>query len=125
MNKRELGKLGEQLAVNFYLSKGYKIINKNWYCRYGEIDLITKPKSTNVSCIYFVEVKLRTKFQKEAANYKCYPIISKYKLSKIRKCITAYLSREGLVDIGWQLDALYIYKLRDRIQYIRKCIFKS
>lgn len=53
----ELGKEGEQLAVDFLLNKGYKIVERNWRFQKAEIDIIAqKEKNTLV----IVEVKTRT-----------------------------------------------------------------
>lgn len=54
--KKELGNLGEQLAVEFLEKNQYKIIKRNFFCRQGEIDIIAKDKKE----IVFIEVKTRT-----------------------------------------------------------------
>lgn len=55
MKRRFLGARGEDLAL-FYLRKlGYKLLDRNFSCPYGEIDLILLDKKTLV----FVEVKTR------------------------------------------------------------------
>lgn len=51
-----LGDLGERLACRFLVAKGYVLVERNWHCRMGEIDLILK----DGDCVVFVEVKLRT-----------------------------------------------------------------
>lgn len=53
MNTKPTGNAGEQKAVEYLLSKGYEIIERNWRTRYGEIDIIVKKEATLV----FVEVK--------------------------------------------------------------------
>jgi len=49
------GKLGETIAKDFLLKKGYKIISQNFQNRFGEIDLIM----TDKNILVFVEVKLK------------------------------------------------------------------
>ena len=49
------GKSGEHTACRFLKKEGYKIIEKNFRCRYGEIDIIASEKK--VLC--FIEVKSR------------------------------------------------------------------
>jgi putative endonuclease len=49
------GDLGERFAEKFLVQKGYKIIERNFYCKVGEIDIIALDKDTLV----FVEVKTR------------------------------------------------------------------
>ena len=58
MDKRTLGKLGESKAVEFLKEKGYKIIEKNYLKRTGEIDIIAfDPEYKEY---VFTEVKKRT-----------------------------------------------------------------
>lgn len=55
INKRAVGKEYEEKAVAFLKNKGYEIIKCNYFCRYGEADVIAKENN----CIVFVEVKYR------------------------------------------------------------------
>ncbi|SEG54496.1 putative endonuclease [Nonomuraea solani] len=54
--KLELGKQGEQLAVTYLEAKGMRVIERNWRCRHGEIDIIAEDGPTLV----VVEVKTRS-----------------------------------------------------------------
>ena len=56
MNKTALGKKGEEIAEKFLIQKGYKIVEKNYRIRGGEIDIIATDQNTLV----YVEVKTRT-----------------------------------------------------------------
>lgn len=57
MNNRKLGHTGEQIAENFLISQDYQIIQKNFYSRFGEIDIIAcSPEGQ----LIFIEVKTRT-----------------------------------------------------------------
>ena len=51
----DLGKLGEELAVNYLIEKGYEILERNWRNKHKEIDIIAKDGGTLV----IVEVKTR------------------------------------------------------------------
>jgi len=53
--KQTLGKRGESLAAQFLTRKGYKIIDRNFHARYGEIDIVCLKDGILV----FVEVKTR------------------------------------------------------------------
>lgn len=55
INKTSKGKLGEDLAAKFLEKSGYKIIERNFHSRVGEIDIIAQDGGTLV----FVEVKTR------------------------------------------------------------------
>ena len=53
--RNQLGAVGESHAEHYLRKKGYEIVEKNYRCRFGEIDLIAKHKEYLV----FVEVKTR------------------------------------------------------------------
>jgi putative endonuclease len=55
MQKKELGKKGEEIAHRFLKNKGYRIIERNYVCKMGEVDIIAREKDTFV----FIEVKTR------------------------------------------------------------------
>ncbi len=55
INKRETGIQYEQVAADFLQSRGYNILKQNYYCRYGEIDIIAEENGYTV----FIEVKYR------------------------------------------------------------------
>ena len=52
---KELGKRGEQLAVDYLRRRGYRVVETNYRTRRGEIDIICEHRG----CIVFVEVKTR------------------------------------------------------------------
>jgi putative endonuclease len=56
LSKRELGKLGENLAVEHLQREGLKIIARNYRCPKGEMDIIAR----DGDCFVFVEVRTRS-----------------------------------------------------------------
>ncbi len=54
--RRRLGAFGEQLAARWYEERGFEILDRNWWCDAGEIDLVLWKGSTLVIC----EVKTRS-----------------------------------------------------------------
>ncbi|MEM9548518.1 MAG: YraN family protein [Bacteroidota bacterium] len=52
----EIGKKGEEIALEFIRKKGYIILEKNWRHRKAEIDIIAKLKDV----LIFIEVKTRS-----------------------------------------------------------------
>jgi len=59
--KNNTGEEGELRAADFLKEKGYKILQRNYNCRTGEVDIIAKEGKT----IVFVEVKTRREGGKE------------------------------------------------------------
>ncbi len=55
MQKKELGKKGEEIALRFLKKNGYRILQKNYVCKMGEVDIIAREKDT----FAFIEVKTR------------------------------------------------------------------
>ena len=57
LTRAELGAFGERLAVCHLQQRGFVILDRNWRCRYGELDVVAvDPAGTAV----FVEVKTRS-----------------------------------------------------------------
>ena len=54
--KHEIGKLGEDIACKYLLQQNYKIIERNFLCKQGEIDIIARDEKYLV----FIEVKTRS-----------------------------------------------------------------
>ena len=55
---QEIGKIGEKIAQDYLMKKNYSILEKNFSCYLGEIDIIAKLKNNHD--IIFIEVKTRT-----------------------------------------------------------------
>lgn len=55
-SRQELGRKGEEAAVRYLKFRGYAIVKRNWFCRFGEADIIARdPEGT----LCFIEVKTR------------------------------------------------------------------
>jgi putative endonuclease len=54
--RRELGIAGEDLAARWYEERGYEVVDRNWRCRDGELDLVLRAGGQLVVC----EVKARS-----------------------------------------------------------------
>lgn len=55
-DRAELGRIGEDAACAFLSGQGFQVLDRNWRCRSGEIDLVARSKDL----IVFAEVKSRT-----------------------------------------------------------------
>jgi putative endonuclease len=54
--RRSLGARGEEAVASWYEARGYEVLNRNWRCREGELDLVVRDGRKFVFC----EVKTRT-----------------------------------------------------------------
>ncbi len=88
-NRNHLGKLGEDKAAEYLKQKGYRIRERNFRCRMGEIDLIADQNEYLV----FVEVKARFQTKQLIS-----PLISmtRKKCDRIRLLGETYLSRHKI-----------------------------
>lgn len=102
MYKRHIiGMQGEEIATNYLLSIGYKILERNFSCKQGEIDIIAKDNEE----IVFIEVKTRTN-----AKYGN-PIdsVTFYKQNHLIKTIKYYLYAKKLENAFIRIDIIEIY----------------
>lgn len=60
-SRAEIGALGEQMAVDYLQGLGLRVLERNWRCRYGELDIIAVDDAARA--VVFVEVKTRTSEQ--------------------------------------------------------------
>lgn len=98
--RRELGRLGEKLAAEYLMQKGYTILARNYYTRYGEIDIICKKSGVLV----LVEVKTRQSLgcgEPEEA-------VTRLKISHIRKAAGIYLSQTDIFYDEVRFDVVSI-----------------
>jgi len=121
MNNIKIGKLGESYAEKFLQTQGYEIINKNFYTRFGEIDLIAINRASHSSQLIFIEVKTRTSdvfgLPQESITYK--------KRTKMLKTALHFInsSTQNLPRI-WRMDALAV-KLTKNLKLIEIKHFKN
>ena len=98
---RVIGQEGEELALKFLQEKGYKLVERNFTTRLGEIDLIMKEEETLV----FVEVKYYGPTNYADAHLS----LTSSKKSKLRKTINVYLARLNK-EIPARFDVVIITK---------------
>ena len=56
----ELGRRGEQLAVDHLVGRGMTVVERNWRCRLGEIDIVAADLGDAGLTLVFCEVKCRS-----------------------------------------------------------------
>ena len=82
-NKAEVGAFGEEYTVKYLKKQGYKILDRNFHSRFGEIDIIASKKDI----IAFIEVKTRS----ENSIYSPREAVDFHKQQKCIKTAQTYL----------------------------------
>ena len=99
--KRFLGIFGEDEAAKLLKQRGYKIIQRNYSCKYGEIDIIAKDGKTLV----FIEVKTLSKGKGETP----FDAITERKRRHIGNCAEYYLHDKKMKEIEIRFDAVAVW----------------
>ena len=103
--RQRLGKWGEDQACSYLFKNGYKILQRNYRCRFGEIDIV----ACKADELVFVEVKTRTSnaygYPAEAVSYR-----KQLKYDKLAMC---FLKETGRKNISCRFDILEIMVNRD------------
>lgn len=100
MSKQEMGNAGEKLACSALKKKGYRIIEKNYRCRYGEIDIIARQKD------YLVFVEVRSKSGKSFGSPE--ESVTEHKKNKIVLTALDYRSSHDDLPPDWRIDLVAI-----------------
>ena len=111
--KQQFGKKGESLAARHLKQSGYRIIEKNFRTKQGEIDIIAKDKDT----IVFVEVKSRK--NDRFGNPKW--AITPWKQRKISMVALEYLKATQQINVKARFDVVSINRAQEsrRIELIK------
>ena len=98
--KKRIGDLGENYAQNHLIELGYKILEKNYRCKTGEIDII----GIDGDFISFIEVKTRSGHfwgsPGESVNY--------VKQCKIYKTAQMYILKKKLHSFNFRFDVIEV-----------------
>jgi putative endonuclease len=111
--KDVLGRTGEQLAVDHLIDRGFEILDRNWRCPEGEIDIVARQAETTV----IVEVKTRA-----GLGYG-HPLdsITPRKLARLRRLAAQWCAAHGPVR-HLRIDAIAVLASGDgiSIEHVRQ-----
>lgn len=100
MKRRETGMLGEKLACDFLGKNGYNILETNYRCPEGEIDIIARQEETLV----FIEV--RTKKSRRFGTPE--ESITPTKMERLRTVAAHYGQNRSNLPASWRIDVVAI-----------------
>ena len=98
----QLAKFGEDKAAEHLKSQGYKILERNYKSKSGEIDIIAREKDT----ICFVEVKTRSSLDKGLPE----EAIDLHKKHQLSKAALTYLKKNRILNYPARFDIVSIFK---------------
>lgn len=115
-NHNELGKKGEQLAVDFLLKKGYTIIERNYRFDKAEVDIIAQIKET----LAIVEVKTRSsKFFGDPQDF-----LKPKQIQRIVKAVNEYVIENGLdVEVRFDIIAIVKENTKFKIEHLEDAFY--
>ena len=100
MNTKIAGNSGEAQTFNYLIQNDYKILETNYKCKIGEIDIIAQKDNI----IVFVEVKKRS-----SAKYGLpREAVTQFKQHKIKMVATYYLQKTKNFDKNCRFDVIEI-----------------
>ena len=106
------GALGEEVATNFMIKSGYRILERNFRCKGGEVDIIARDPVEN--SLVFIEVKTRRGLSYGVPQLAVTP----FKQRQISKAALTWLSKNRLHDTNAQFDVIAILLHTDGIHDI-------
>ena len=102
--QQQIGRKGENIALDFLIDKGYQVLEQNFHTRYGEIDLVM----SQGEMIVFVEVKTRTSTAFGAPEAS----ITSTKLEHLINAGLLWLQAHPEAPDDWRIDVISIFLSR-------------
>ena len=98
LHNKRLGRLGEDVAARYLVSRGYEIIARNWTCQAGEADII----ACDDDILVFAEVKTRSSTEKGFPS----EAVDSKKRGKYLKIAELFASRYDVQDLQVRFDVM-------------------
>lgn len=110
--RQRLGRTGERLAAEALIGRGYRILERNFRCSYGEIDLVAEDEHDLV----FVEVKTR----RGTLYGRPEEAVTLHKQRKLLEVASSYLDLHSCADRSWRIDVVAVqFSARGQFEEIR------
>jgi putative endonuclease len=114
--RRQLGSWGEERASQFLRTQGYEIVERNWRCATGELDIV----AWEGECLAFVEVRTR-----RGRNYGTpEESVTQVKQTKLIQLAQIYMQEHPELECAWRIDvvAVELKGGQPRIDLIRHAV---
>ncbi len=100
-SRSRTGSLGENTARKYLEAQGYRVLDTNYRCRWGEIDIVAQTDDTLV----FVEVRTR----KHLSYGTPQESLSKGKMSRLTATAETYLQERQPETTHWRIDLVAVF----------------
>jgi putative endonuclease len=109
--RRQTGALGESAAVRHLSNLGYRILERNFRCSWGEIDIVAE----DAGGVVFVEVRTRTNSAASLSYGSPEESITEAKAERMVRCAHAYIA-ERSIGGAWRIDLIAIQLSLGKVQ---------
>ena len=107
MKRSVTGRVGEDVAAVHLTRSGHRIVERNYRCAHGEIDLVAEEGAE----LAFVEVRTRSSLAfgspEESVTWR--------KRQRMTRCALAYLAERQVKDRTWRIDVIAVQLERGRV----------
>ncbi len=111
-HKQKIGKIGEDIACKFLTRRGFTLLERNYWKKWGELDIIARKHKIT----HLVEVKTVTRENTEDSFNKSDSILRpednlhEWKLKRLSRVAQTYLLEKGIYEKKeWQFDVIIIF----------------
>ena len=106
-SKKEIGVMGENIYVKHIVKHGYNMVEKNYWKKWGEIDVVAEKKGV----LHFIEVKtVGHPLNEVGERYEPEENVHPWKLKRLSRVIQSYLIEEEIDDEKeWQVDVAAVF----------------
>jgi len=115
-DNKSTGDLGENIAVSFLTKQGYHILERNFRCKGGEVDIVARAPGDK--CLVFVEVKARRDLSYGVPQLAVNP----FKQRQISKAALTWLSKKHLHDSNARFDVIAILLVENGLHSIEHIV---
>ncbi len=107
LHNTRIGRIGEDHAVAWLEAHGYRVVERNWRCARGEIDVV----AWDVGTLVFVEVKTRT----GTTTGHPFESVTAAKVARLRRLVPAWFSdHPRFTARAIRIDVVAVHLVDDR-----------
>lgn len=106
-DNKKTGAVGEHAAEDFLRKKGYEILERNFYTKFGEIDIIAREKRKGATLPITVFVEVKTKSGEGFGEP--WEMVDERKLEKVKRMAEYYLMKKRLGEVACRIDVVGVW----------------